>query len=702
MLSLHTCWPRGSVAHSLLPSLITWVAHHRRLQKTKITRCSTEYMYSSPTSALQWSLNLGMTQRPERVQGVLRGSKCCTESTVSRGMILSRYILLHIHRYGQRMAGEDEKGSKASARLKQVGDHLLPTSTPRRPRKRDQNAPPSDWSDIRDQIETVQKIGRTPPTKSPGYIRQKKAGKLWVRERIDALLDRGSFHEVGSVAGTIDWKTTTPKGDEVNGFTPSNNVQGFGTIHGRRILFTADDFSLRAGHADGAIAAKTIYMEKLCLDLRLPIVKLVDGSSGGGSVTTIKKEGYSYVPPMPGFAHVTAQLDLGIPNVGAVLGPAIGLGAARVTACHFSVMAADVGALFNAGPHVVAKATFEEGLTPSELGGPDVHCANGTIDDAAPDEAACFARIGRFLSYVPDCGLNDLPPVHLDQDSAGAHDPPHRDVTALRSLIPRRRQRAYAMSRLIQTVLDQDSWFEIGAGWGKTAIVGLGRLSGRPVGVIANNPEVLSGATDAAGAQKMTRHLNLCDVFNLPIVQLVDCPGYAVGTAAERQATMKYGVDLGKAYFATTVPIFSVLVRKCYGVAGGIMTDCRDPYHRVAWPSLESGSLPLEGGVEASHARELREAGDKRSELYNELLQDYTRLQNPVRTAAAFDVPEVIDPADTRKLLCTWTGHMWVSSQAHAYMYSYEVRTDCLHRYHVKLPERLRDRQSGKIHPVFR
>lgn len=531
------------------------------------------------------------------------------------------------------------------------------SSPSRRPRKKDKNALPSDWSDIRGQITTIQNLARKPPVNSSGYIRQKKAGKLWVRERIDALLDPGSFHEVGSIAGTIDWKTTasTKEVDEINGFTPSNNVQGFGCIRGRKVLFTADDFSLRAGHADGAIAAKTIYMEKLCLDLRLPIVKLVDGSSGGGSVTTIRKDGYSYVPPMPGFAQVTAQLDLGIPNVGAVLGPAIGLGAARVTACHFSVMAADVGALFNAGPHVVAKATFEEGLTARELGGPEVHCANGTIDNAAPDEQGCFEQIGRFLTYVPDCGLNDLPPTAHDSAEV---DPPDRDVTLLRSLIPRRRQRAYAMARLIQTVLDQDSWLEIGAGWGNTAIVGLGRMAGHPVGVIANNPEVLSGATDSPGAQKMTRHLNLCDVFNLPVVQFVDCPGYAVGTAAERQATMKYGVELGKAYFATTMPIFNVLVRKCYGVAGGLMTDCRDPHHRVAWPSLESGSLPLEGGVEASHARELREAGDKRDELYNELLQDYTRLQNPVRTAAAFDVPEVIDPAETRKLLCTWTGHM--------------------------------------------
>ncbi|MCJ1449347.1 MAG: hypothetical protein MMC23_009867 [Stictis urceolatum] len=547
----------------------------------------------------------------------------------------------------------------AKDRLNQVANHLNdPTISPKantsskRQRRKKDNALPADWSDILGQVRMLQTMAGTPPTSSPGYIRQKNVGKLWVRERIDQLLDEGTFHEVGSVSGTVEW---TPKGtvqEDVKSYTPSNNVQGFGLVDRRKILFTADDFSLRAGHADGATAYKTIYMEKLSLDLRLPIVKLVDGSSGGGSVTTIKKDGFSYIPPMPGFREVVQQLDAGIPNVGAILGPAIGLGAARVTSCHFSVMAADVGSLFNAGPAVVAKATFEEGLLANELGGPGIHCSNGTIDNTAGKEEECFAQIRRFLSYVPDCGLNSLPPTIRAEDASD------RDVSTLRTIIPRRRQRAYAMARLIETIVDQSSWFEIGAGWGNTAIVGLARLSGHPVGVIANNPEFQAGATDALGAQKMMKHINLCDVFNLPIIQLVDCPGYAVGTAAERNATMKWGVELGKAYFCTTVPIFNVIVRKCYGVAGGIMTDCRDPHYRVAWPSMESGSLPLAGGVEASHARELREAGEKAPELYTRLLDEYTRLQNPVRTAAAFGVPEVVDPADTRKLVCAWTQHM--------------------------------------------
>ncbi|POS75855.1 hypothetical protein DHEL01_v205744 [Diaporthe helianthi] len=280
---------------------------------------------------------------------------------------------------------------------------------------------------------------------------------------------REASYEVGSVARTIEWRTTTAgkhgkTKDEVQGFTPSNNVQGFGTVGGHRILFTADDFSLRTGHADG----------------------------GGG-----RSHG------------VAEQLSLGTPNVGAVLGPAIGLGAMRVTAYHFSVMASDMGSLFNAGPHVVERATSEdfEGLTADQK-------------------------------------------VHL----------------------------------------------------------------------------VLSGATDALGAQNMTRHLNLCDVFNLPLIQFVDCPGYTIGTAAERRATVKDGVELGMAYYSTIMPIFNVLIRKCYGVAGGLMADCRDPHNRVAWPSLESGSLPLEGGIKASHSRELNEEGDKRAEVYDKLMDEYTRL----------------------------------------------------------------------------
>jgi acetyl-CoA carboxylase carboxyltransferase component len=236
----------------------------------------------------------------------------------------------------------DDNASKpntnASQRLSQIASHV---SSKKRRASQKKNELPADYSDILGQLDSLRTIANTPDTKNKGYVRQKQAGKLWVRERVLQLLDKDSFREVGSVSGTVKWKRLDGIKEEPESYIPSNNVQGFGTLRGRKVVFTADDFSIRAGHADGALMEKTIYMEKLAIALRLPILKLVDGSSGGGSVTTIKTAGFSYIPPMPSFTHVVQQLNMGIPNLGAVLGPAIGLGAARVVACHFSVMAAE-------------------------------------------------------------------------------------------------------------------------------------------------------------------------------------------------------------------------------------------------------------------------------------------------------------------------------------------------------------------------
>jgi acetyl-CoA carboxylase carboxyltransferase component len=217
----------------------------------------------------------------------------------------------------------------------------------------------------------------------------------------------------------------------------------------------------------------------------------------------------------------------------------------------------------------------------------------------------------------------------------------------------------YDPRKIITTVVDIGSWFEIGALWGTTAIVGLARLAGRPIGIVSLNCEVNAGALDAAGSQKITRHLKFCDIFNIPLVQFVDIPGYAVGTVAERTATMRHGVALATAYFSTTMPVFSVVTRRVYGVAGGIMLDCRNPRMRVAWPSGEWGSLPLDGGIEVGHAAELRALEpDKRAERYKELEEEYTRLMNPVRTANAFGIEEIIDPAVTRKVVAEWVKHV--------------------------------------------
>lgn len=207
---------------------------------------------------------------------------------------------------------DDSESSSARKRLNQVSSHLKASAKL-----------PADYSDVLDQIRTLQNIAATPDPNRRGYVRQKRDGKLWVRERLEELLDRGTFQEIGSLSGTVTWEKTGPMREKPVSFVPSNNVQGMGRLRGRRVLLTADDFSLRSGHADGSTAGKTIYLEKLALALKLPVVKLVDGSSGGGSVTTIKTAGWSYLPYVSMYKYVVEQLNEGIPNLGAVVGPAV-------------------------------------------------------------------------------------------------------------------------------------------------------------------------------------------------------------------------------------------------------------------------------------------------------------------------------------------------------------------------------------------
>ncbi|KAJ9641285.1 hypothetical protein H2204_002963 [Knufia peltigerae] len=583
-------------------------------------------------------------------------------------------------------SGSVSAASPPAERLSQVAGHVagaqgegeaLPSSSKRGRRSKGSRpaGPPADYSDVLSNLQRLSQIAHTPDLSNRGYVRQKRDGKLWVRERLDLLVDNGSFRELGSASGRVEWKQTGPRDEEPVSFQPTNNLQGFGLLGGRKVIITADDYTIRAGHADGAISDKTVYSEKLAVSMNMPIIKLTDGSSGGGSVSTIKTHGWSYVPGVPGFIHAVKGLNMGIPNLAAVLGPAIGIGAARAVISHFSVMAGDIGSLFNAGPQVVEGATFEEGLTLRELGGPGIHCLNGTIDNLAANEAECFEQIRKVLSYLPNSGHSKLPPV------IPTADPITRVSEELRTAIPRKKERMYDARAIIKTVFDIDSWFEIGALWGRTAIVGLARLGGRPVGVISLNCEVNAGALDAGGSQKITRHLKLCDVMNLPIVQFVDVPGYAIGTVAEKQATMRWGVELGKAYISTTIPIFSVLTRRVYGVAGGIMVACRDPMGRVAWPSGEWGSLPLDGGIEVGHRWELKQAEEagKKKELYDQLENEYRRLMNPIRTANAFGVEEIIDPAQTRSVVAEWA----------------------IQIYDDVLPQRLLDRAAGRIHPSF-
>lgn len=470
--------------------------------------------------------------------------------------------------------------------------------------------------------------------------RHRAAGKLTVRERVDALIDDGTFHELGSVAGF-----PTYDGAELTDFTPANFVFGRGEIEGRSVVIAGDDFTVRGGAADASIWKKMTYSEGYARELRMPVVRLVDGSGGGGSVKTYLDWGRTYVPPLPGWRDQMEILSE-VPVVAAALGSVAGLGAARVAGSHFSVMVEGTSQVFVAGPPLVAYAAHEE-VTKEELGGSHMQTANGTVDNRAASEEDAFFQIRRFLSFMPQ-SVWEAPPVRP------RYDDPQRREQALLSIIPRDRREGYEARSLIGMVVDRDSFFEIGRYWGRSIITGLADLDGYPVGITATDPYYLGGVLTADASEKLRRFVDLCDTFHVPLVNLVDQPGFEVGVRAEAAATLRRGVAMIAALYQATVPYYSVIVRRVFGVGGAAMVDqARFANQRVAWPSGDWGSLPLEGGIEAAFRRRLAEADDPDA-LREELLGEFADVRSPFRTAEAFDIEEVIDPRDTRPILCAW------------------------------------------------
>ena len=471
--------------------------------------------------------------------------------------------------------------------------------------------------------------------------RQHASGRLTVRERIERLLDTGSFHETGALAG----RGSYGEDGELADFVPANTVIGQGRIDGRRAVVQGDDFTIRGGAADAAIWEKTVYAERLAHDLRIPLVRLVDGTGGGGSVKSLEQMGFSYVPPLPGFELVVENLSI-VPVVAAALGPVAGLGAARVVCSHFSVIVKGTAQLFVAGPPVVAMAGLGEAPDKEELGGARLQARAGAVDNIASDEDDALDQLKRFLAFLP-ANAWEAPPV------SEASDPADRREPELISIVPRDPRQPYKMRAILEAVLDRGSPFELGAGFGRSTITCLARLGGRPVGVLASDPEHYGGGVTADAAEKTARFVDLCDQFHLPVVNFVDIPGFVIGTAAERAGTIRRGA---RGLFATvqaTVPWVSILVRKVYGVAGAGHGDGSRLNLRFAWPSGTWGSLPMAGGLEAAYRREL-EAADDPVALREEIAARLEAVTSPFRTAERFSVEEIIDPRDTRPILCDW------------------------------------------------
>ena len=470
--------------------------------------------------------------------------------------------------------------------------------------------------------------------------RQKAAGKLTVRERIESLLDTGTFEEVGGLSGF-----PTYEGEELIGFTPSNLVTGMGRVEGRRVIVAADDFTVRGGAADAAIYQKQVYAERLANELRLPIVRLVDGTGGGGSVKTLETMGRTYVPANPAWDLVVDNYTK-VPVVAGCLGPVAGLGAARVVHAHFSVMVKGLSQLFVAGPPVVKRGMGHD-VTKEELGGWEIHAReSGAVDNAVDSEAEALAEIRRFLSYLPPNAWEQPPRVKPE-------DLPSRADEWLLSAVPRNRRQAYDMRKVMAAVFDTGSVFEVSRHFGPSLVTALARLDGYPVAVLAGDPRYYGGGLTAAASDKLTRFADTAETFHLPVVHLVDQPGFVVGTDAERAGTIRRGVRALAAIYQSEVPWVSIIVRKVFGVAGSGHGNSHRLNLRYAWPSGDWGSLPVEGGLEAAYRRELEAAPDP-ARLQAEIAARLEAVRSPFRTAEAFGVEKIIDPRHTRRLLCDW------------------------------------------------
>ncbi|MEL7471236.1 MAG: carboxyl transferase domain-containing protein [Pseudomonadota bacterium] len=495
---------------------------------------------------------------------------------------------------------------------------------------------PESWESELEELRKRQELGRA--MGGPEKLeRQRSNSRLNVRERIDRLLDPGSFDEIGVLAGRGEYG---PDG-EMESFLPANYVFGRGRIDGRSVVVGGDDFTVRGGAMDASIREKNEQAEAMAGDLRLPIVRLIEGTGGGGSVKTIEMIGRTYVPSNPAWAQVAANMGL-VPVVSLGLGPVAGLGAARMAASHYSVLVDGVSQMFVAGPPVVKH--IGQDLTKEELGGAKIHAKNGAVDDLAASEDEAFAMARRFLSYLPS-SIDDLPP------RAPCDDPTDRAEDWLIRAIPKDRRKVYRMRPIIEALVDKDSFFEIGKRWGRSLITGLARLDGWPVAVAASDPYHYGGAFTADSSQKLMRFADMAQTFHLPVVFLADIPGFLVGLDAEKSGVIRHGVRALSAVHQATVPWCSIIIRKAFGVAGGAQIRHDGYRYRYAWPSGDWGSLPVEGGIEAAYKADLA-ASDEPEALRIEIEQRLNRVRSPFRSAEAYGIEDIIDPRETRAKLC--------------------------------------------------
>src|SRR5467141_2594929 len=462
--------------------------------------------------------------------------------------------------------------------------------------------------------------------------KQHEEGKLTARERIELLLDPGSFLELDKfkVHRCDDFGMENKKilGDGV--------VTGYGTVEGRQVFVFAQDFTVFGGSLSGAYAEKICKVMDLAVSTGCPVVGLND--SGGARI----QEG---VVSLAGYAEIfyrNVAASGVVPQLSAILGPCAGGAVYSPAMTDFIVMAKGTSNMFITGPEVI-KTVTGEAVTFEDLGGAMTHAEkSGVAHFAADDEAEALRIVRRLLSYLPSNNVDD-PPVLATEDDPKRMDPD------LATIIPREPDKPYDMRDVISRVVDRDSWFEVHEHWARNIVVGLARLEGHPIGVVGNQPNVLAGTLDINSSIKAARFVRFCDCFNVPLLTFVDVPGFLPGTEQEYGGIIRNGAKLLFAFSEATVPKVTVITRKAYGGAYDVMCSkhIRGDFN-FAWPSAELAVMGPEGAVQIIFKKEIEEAKEP-AKREKELVKEYRdRFANPYIAAQMGYLDDVIEPLETR------------------------------------------------------
>jgi acetyl-CoA carboxylase carboxyltransferase component len=465
--------------------------------------------------------------------------------------------------------------------------------------------------------------------------RQHAKGKLTARERIDYLVDEGSFQELDMLAR----HRAHGMGLEDNRPYTDGVITGFGTIDGRKVCLFSQDFTVFGGALGEVFAEKIHKVMDLAASVGVPMIGLNDGA--GARI----QEGVVSLASYGGIFHRNALASGVIPQISVILGPCAGGAVYSPAMTDFIFMVRETSHMFITGPDVVKTVTGED-VTLEQLGGASSHASkSGVATYVAGDEKECLDEVRYLLSFLPSNNLEEAPVVLTGDD-------PERLTPELSELMPPSANLPYDMKKVIAVIVDDGEYMEYFPHWAMNLTCGFARINGHAVGIVGNQPQVLAGVLDIESSEKGARFVRTCDAFNIPLVTLVDVPGFLPGTDQEYGGIIRHGAKLLYAYCESTVPRVQIITRKAYGGAYVVMNSKSIGADLAyAWPSAELAVMGPQGAVDIVYRRELQTAANpdqRRSELVDEYVERYA---NPYVAAERGYVDDVIDPADTRRIL---------------------------------------------------